>query len=561
MPSPFDERLTRARDWARRALEQQWLQPADIQAMTALEDRNPASLFEPGSHRPLVAAFFGGTGVGKSSLLNRLAGQPVARTGVERPTSREVSVYLHDSVHISALPAPLPLDQVRIAQHHDDSARQVMWVDMPDIDSVETHNRALVLGWLPHIDVLIYAVSPERYRDDNGWRLLREHGGDHAWLFVLNQWDRGHDVQLEDFKSLLATAGFRDPVVLRTDCRPAAHRREDDFAALQHLLHEISDRHVMHQLEARAEQARVQVFAEALRAVLARLGGEANYGNLKAEWEAIWSAAAKDLLTGLEWPMQTAVALFTGREANPLNRSMDLTQPPAATVPAGNRPLLWDEWAEGRAADALSQLIVAAGNRGLPILPLKSALADWPAATGQRVLSQGQLMLRQSLARPGNSAQRLALKIAGWLAVLLPLAAMGWATYQVVKGYYESAMQHLNYLGADFAVHSLLLIALAWLLPWFAYTRLKPSVEKSALKGLRAGVSAALAGAGEQVLAQLGLADQRRDAVIGEGRAILEGAAEPTLIARQDVRLPGLLGRMVPETRARPGIASGSGTV
>ena len=547
MPSPFDERLSRARDWAQRAVDQHWLQPSDIRELTALEARNPASLFEPGSHRPLVAAFFGGTGVGKSSLLNRLAGQPVARTGVERPTSREVSVYLHESIQISGLQHHFPLGEVRIARHHDPTARQIMWVDMPDIDSVEQHNRELVLNWLPHIDVLIYVVSPERYRDDKGWQLLREHGGDHAWLFVLNQWDRGQAVQLDDFKRLLGTAGLRDPLVLRTDCRPlAAERAEDDFTELQGLLREISERHVMSQLEARAEQARLEGLQRALNHCLERLGLREGYDELQPDWEDIWSAAEKDLLAGLEWPMQTAVATFTGREANPLSRSLDLTQAPA-TGPAETRALLWDEWAEGRVRDALSQLVVAAGNRGLPVLPLKNALEDWPGMTGQRVLGQGQLMLRQSLAKPGNSVQRLALKIAGLLAILLPLGAIGWATYQVVKGYYESALQHLDYLGTDFAVHSLLLIGLSWLLPWFAYTRLKPSVEKSALKGLRAGVIAALAGAGEEVRLQLGEAERRRDIVIGEGREILEGTMELAGASQPAGRLPELLGRMVPE--------------
>lgn len=87
--------------------------------------------------------------MGKSTLPNRLAGQPIARTGVERPTSREVSVYLHGSVQLRQLPKDFPLDEVRIAHHHDDARRQVLWLDMPDIDSVEQHNRELVLSWLP----------------------------------------------------------------------------------------------------------------------------------------------------------------------------------------------------------------------------------------------------------------------------------------------------------------------------------------------------------------------------------------------------------------------------
>ena len=48
---------------------------------------------------------------------------------------------------------------------------------MPDFDSIDQNNRHLVLEWLPHIDVLIYVVSPERYRDEKAWRLLFAEGG------------------------------------------------------------------------------------------------------------------------------------------------------------------------------------------------------------------------------------------------------------------------------------------------------------------------------------------------------------------------------------------------
>ena len=41
----------------------------------------PSDLFS-NAERPLVVGLFGGTGVGKSSLLNRLADAEIARTGV-----------------------------------------------------------------------------------------------------------------------------------------------------------------------------------------------------------------------------------------------------------------------------------------------------------------------------------------------------------------------------------------------------------------------------------------------------------------------------------------------
>ena len=557
MPHPFDELLQNTLQWAQRAADQHWLQPQDIREINSLETRHPGSLFEPGTHRPLVTAFFGGTGVGKSSLLNRLAGQAVARTGVERPTSREVSLYVHDSVQISRLPNDFPLDQVRIAQHHDTGARQVLWVDMPDIDSVEQHNRELVLEWIPHIDVLIYVVSPERYRDDKGWRLLREYGGDHAWLFVQNQWDRGQAIQFDDFLSLLASAGFSNPVVLRTDCREqATERKADDFAELQNLLREISAQHVMGQLQTRAEEARINGLNQAIDAALDRLGQATTYQALNNEWEKIWETAQRDLLAGLEWPMKSTAAVYSGNEANPLTRSLDLATPVELDgKPSQPKVVLWDDWAEGRVRDAIGQLVVEAGHRGLPLLPFKKELEKWPEETGKQVSSRAQLMLRQALAQPGNGLQRASLKVMGLLAVMLPLAALSWASYHVVKGYYDSATEQRNYLGTDFAVHSLLLIGLAWLLPWFAYRQLRPSIERSALKGLRAGVTAGLAAIGEQVNEGFAAADDARKQFIDEARNIQHKALQTLAQAPVGSRLPELLKRMLPDASHR--VASG----
>ncbi len=552
MQPTFDQLLKSAKHWAERAAAEHWLTLHETRALAELENRTPASLFEAGTHRPLVAAFFGGTGVGKSTLLNRLAGQRIARTGVERPTSREVSVYLHESVQLRNLPKQFPLERVRIAYHHDERVRQVLWIDMPDIDSIEQHNRELVLEWLPHVDVLIYVVSPERYRDDKGWRLLQAHGGEHAWLFGINQWDRGHPAQYEDFAQLLVKAGFRDPVILRTDSREnAVARKDDDFERLQGFLQEMADRHVIRQLELRAEAVRLEGLRSALLACLDKLGDERGYEALRKDWNYIWEDTRADLLKGLEWPIQSVARAFVGHEANPLRRSIDLTRDSVAetrTERSEPHSVLWDEWAQSRLRDALDRLVVEAGDRGLPALPLKEELDRLHREAGRTVLNEGQLSLRQALANPGNAVQRLALKISGTLSVILPLAAIVWASYRVVKGYYESALQHLAYLGTDFAIHSTLLIALSWLLPFFVYRKLKPSAERTAIKGLRAGISSALDKIGEQVAHLIVQAEHRRQEVVAEGRRIERLAATATGSATYEG--VGLLERVLPMSTA-----------
>jgi hypothetical protein len=47
-------------------------------------------------------------------------------------------------------------------------------------------------------------------------------------------------------------------------------------------------------------------------------------------------------------------------------------------------------------------------------------------------------------------------------------------------------------LGADFAIHSSLLIAISWLTPFFILKKLRPSLEKCALRGISKGLAQAL---------------------------------------------------------------------
>lgn len=483
-----------ALEWATRARTEGWLSAQDVASIETLDERSPEMLFEEKDDRPLVVAFFGGTGVGKSTLLNRLARQEVARTGAVRPTSREISVYLHESVRLRPMPDMLPMDKVRIALHSNEGYRHVFWVDMPDFDSTDRSNHQLALHWLPHIDVVIYVVSPERYRDDRGWRLLLDHEQEHAWMFVMNQWDRGHPLQLGDFEKLLRLGGFVDPVILRTDSRsersPAA---VDDFERLEQIIRELSERRAMEQLTKHNREARRRLVDDAVAALVAKLGDDAAHRRLGETWQNLWAETSAKLLRGLQWPVQELAARFVQRDGNLLQRSLDLNrtaQPSAAEAPAIS--LLWDEWAQLCFEDSLDRLLVECDSLGLPAAPFTASLGDLRASASRLVLDRAQTALRESLVRPGSWAQRLWLKLSGLIAVVAPLLAIGWVSYEVVIEYYQSVHEEVPFLGTNFAIHSGLLIAVSWLLPYFVHRKLRPSTERTARQGLQAGLRAAL---------------------------------------------------------------------
>ena len=494
MDYDYFEALAAARHWAEQAIAAGRLIRQDCQPLFDIDTRSPDSLFgadaETVADRPLIVAFMGGSGVGKSSLLNRLAGQAIARVGVERPTSREVTLYLHHSLSIRHLPAALPLDSVKISQHHDAANSHIVWMDMPDFDSVEQGNQRQVLEWLPHIDVLVYVVSPERYRDNKAWQLLLAEGLKHGWLFVMNQWDRGQPVQYEDFIRQLRQAGFADPLAFRTSC---AEPEGDEFAELLQQLHALSGQHCLLQLEARSKQLRMEQLRQHLQDLQNRLAA-GDFKQLEDFFGSRWQKQQAALQQGLAWPLQQYASLWAAQPGQ---------QPDAP---------LWDDWAESGLQDVLDELVLQADQQRLPARPLKTALQDISRQTGKQLARQMELTGRAALLNPGNSLQRLLLGLTGISETLLPLLAMAAVGYQVFIGYYQGVAATAQYLGVDFAVHSLLLIGLSWLIPFFLHKKIQPSLQKAALKGLQKGLQQGLQAIEAEIVAILSREQASRQA-------------------------------------------------
>ncbi len=482
MAYDYSDLVEKTKRWAEQALSAGWINTEAANTLSDFDARTPEALFNHNGSRPLIVAFMGGTGVGKSSLLNRLAGKAVAKAGIERPTSREVTLFHHKDIAIQHLPEKLPIEKIKIAQHDDETKKNIVWIDMPDFDSTEQSNKVLVFEWLPHIDVLIYVVSPERYRDEKAWRLLLSEGNRHAWLFVLNQWDRGQQAQFEDFKQQLGKAGFVEPIIFKTVCAESTYA--DEFTALQSTILSLANKHVVAELEQRGTQVRKDELRQKLQDTLQLLGSKTAANQIADRWENQWQSTSSQLQQGFIWPIQKLAAYYADHAADLIANPTTGTDQ-TATV-------LWDDWAQARFGDALDEFIVKVDELGLPVAPLKNQLAIVRTKAPKIIQAQSELHVRQALAHPGNVLHRTFLKFVRFCEIVLPLAAIGWVGYQVFVGYYDSNTTRDHYLGIDFAIHSSLLILISWLIPWFILKKLKPSLEKSALRGLTKGLDNAI---------------------------------------------------------------------
>ncbi|HEY2284550.1 MAG TPA: GTPase, partial [Streptosporangiaceae bacterium] len=153
-----------------------------------------------------VVALAGGTGSGKSSLFNKIAGADFSTVGVTRPVTRDV----HACVWGVSGSGPL-LEWLGVPRRYRyarasalDSGEQSMaglvLLDLPDHDSVMAHATDQVDQLVEQADLMIWVLDPQKYADAAVHRrfLVPLAGHSEVVAVVLNQSDVLSPEQVED---------------------------------------------------------------------------------------------------------------------------------------------------------------------------------------------------------------------------------------------------------------------------------------------------------------------------------------------------------------------------
>jgi energy-coupling factor transporter ATP-binding protein EcfA2 len=190
--------------------------------------------------RMLVVGVIGGTGTGKSTLVNALAGYELSPAGdIARPTTINPVVVAARDVDLSWL--PVDAMNARVVRSDAAAVANIVLVDCPDPDtqsesrpaggqphsparpSDTNHNRDLLEAVLPACDVLLLVSTAQKYRS---WVVAREvatFAPGRPLLFVQTHASRDPDIR-DDWRRELESQGFIVPQIFRLDAVEAATR-------------------------------------------------------------------------------------------------------------------------------------------------------------------------------------------------------------------------------------------------------------------------------------------------------------------------------------------------
>ncbi len=186
------------------------------------------------SSQHTIVVLAGGTGSGKSSLFNQLAGAQFSPAGVLRPVTREPHACVWGMEGAGPLLDWLGIEPRRryarssALEEGERALTGLLLVDLPDHDSVLTGGSSEVSRLVAQADLMVWVLDPQKYADAavHSRYLVPMAGHSSVIAAALNQADLLTPEQAEDcvsdLRRLLDSEGLHDARVLVTSATSAA---------------------------------------------------------------------------------------------------------------------------------------------------------------------------------------------------------------------------------------------------------------------------------------------------------------------------------------------------
>jgi len=137
--------------------------------------------------------------VGKSTLLNAIAGDQIALTSPMRPCTTRPMAYHPPGTE-------LPFNTWEGVPRS--ALENLVLIDTPDSDSIQHEHRERTIGVLKQCDLIVLCASQEKYLDEATWSLLRPLRGQRAMVCLETKSGPGNSVR-EHWLARLEEQGFQ----------------------------------------------------------------------------------------------------------------------------------------------------------------------------------------------------------------------------------------------------------------------------------------------------------------------------------------------------------------
>jgi len=167
--------------------------PGLLEKDAPILDRAAISGDEPGGF--YLVGLIGGKEVGKSALVNALAGENVTVSTAYGPGTEMAIAYAHASQEgaVGALLERIVPGRFRVVKHQVAELRGLALLDLPDIDSHYRDHLEVTRAVLRHLLFPVWVGSVEKYADQQPMRLLGQVAAGNApenFVFCLNKGDQ-----------------------------------------------------------------------------------------------------------------------------------------------------------------------------------------------------------------------------------------------------------------------------------------------------------------------------------------------------------------------------------
>ncbi|HEY9071013.1 MAG TPA: GTPase domain-containing protein, partial [Candidatus Ozemobacteraceae bacterium] len=367
----------------------------------------------------LLTVIAGGTKVGKTTLINALAGRELSTASARACSTLRPTVYAHQR---RAGMARRLLDGILepsdgFFSHAEDALEHLILVDTPDLDGIREENRAVFARLLERADLVLCVVTTQKYDSLDLYTILGSSMGFRRAVFVLNRIDEGmltpreQDEVIADLRRKIGALPLKTPLgddlpVFRVSAHNAFLAKTGqgggprwDFSNLEAYLRTRLDQAVAARINAENQAERAAETAVWIQRAC-RLEPARQVATELRGWGETFTRQSRDTLRN------AAVSAVGTLSADLLSRrqfeaAARLGGPFGAYVRAS--------LAVSTLATRLQSLIASPFSD--PVMPLAERLSADAGATADELLLQGRRHLSQLLDRAGLDPAPLAARI------------------------------------------------------------------------------------------------------------------------------------------------------